>query len=147
MKNEFFECKVRYKKTMDNGSVKKVSEPYLVEALSFTEAESRFLEEIKPYMSGEYEVNAVAKRKISELFDTRDEDADKWYKVKCVFVALDEKTGSEKKSNQIMYVKASGLRDAVRRFDKCMESTMADYEIVLVAETPIMDVFCYPLSK
>lgn len=147
MKNEFFECKVRYEKTMDNGSVKKVSEPYLVEALSFTEAESRFLEEINPYMSGEYEINAVAKRKISELFDTRDEDADKWFKVKCAFITLDEKTGSEKKSNQIMYVKASGLRDAVRRFDKCMESTMADYEIVLVAETPIMDVFCYPLSK
>lgn len=147
MKNVFFECKVRYEKTMDDGSVKKVTEPYLVEALSFTEAESRFLEEINPYMSGEYEINAVAKRKISELFDTRDEDAGKWHKVKCAFITLDEKTGVEKKSNQIMYVKASDLRDAVKRFDKCMEGTMADYEILSVAETPIMDVFYYPLSK
>lgn len=138
---EYFECKVRYEKTMENGMVKKVSEPYLVEALSFTEAEKRFLEEIEPFMSGEYEVNAVAKRKIAELFDTDDSDADRWFKVKCAFITLDEKTGIEKKSNQIMFVKASDLRDAVKRFDKSMEGTLADYEIALVAETPIMDVF------
>lgn len=147
MNNEYFECKVRYEKTMENGMVKKVSEPYLVEALSFYEAEKRFLEEIQPFMSGEYEVKAVAKRNIAELFDTKDEDADKWFKVKCAFITLDEKTGVEKKSHQIMYVKASDLRDAVKRFDKCMEGTLADYEIAMVAETPIMDVFYYPLSE
>lgn len=138
---EYFECKVRYEKLMENGMTKKVSEPYLVEALSFTEAEKRFLEEIEPLMSGEFQVNAVARRKIAELFDTSDSNADKWFKVKCVFITLDEMTGVEKKSNQIMLVKASDLRDAVKRFDKNMENTLADYEIALVAETPIMDVF------
>lgn len=125
---------------------KKVSEPYLVSALSFTEAEKRFLEEIEPFMSGEYEVNAVAKRKIAEIFNTDDTSADKWFKVKVAFITLDEKTGIEKKSNQIMYVKATDLRDAVKRFDKGMEKTIADYEIAAISETAIMDVFYYPLN-
>lgn len=78
--NEWFECSVRYEKTLENGMQKYVSEPYLVEAISFTEAEQRFIEEIQPFMSGEYEVKAVSKRKISELFEDDKELADKWFK-------------------------------------------------------------------
>ena len=88
--NEWFECSVRYEKTLENGMQKYVSEPYLVEAISFTEAEQRFIEEIQPFMSGEYEVKAVSKRKISELFEDDKELADKWFKCKVAFVTLDE---------------------------------------------------------
>lgn len=125
---------------MEDGSVKKVSEPYLVEAISFTDAEKRFIEYIEPFMSGEFTVDAVAKRKIAELFETTDDDADKYFKVKCAFITLDERTGVEKKSMQTMYVQASDLRDAVKRFDKGMQGTLADYEITSVSETAIMDV-------
>lgn len=144
---EWFECKVRYEKTLENGLVKKVTEPYLVDALSFTEAEKRFLEEIEPFMSGEFQVTDIKRAKLSELFETSDDNADKWFKAKVAFITLDEKSGTEKKSNQTMLVQAADLRDAVKRLDKGMEGTMADYEIAAIAETPIMDVFHYNASK
>ena len=145
--NEYFECVVKFEKTMENGMVKKVSEPYIVDALSFTEAEKRFLEYIEPYMSGEYEVKAVKRANYSEIVSATDEDADKWFKAKVAFITLDEKTGIEKKSCQNMLVQASDLRDAVKRLDKHMEGTLADYEISAVAETAIMDVYFYTAEE
>ena len=139
----FFECAVKYEKTMENGLIKKVSEPYIVDALSFTEAEKRFIEYIEPYMCGEFEVKAVKRANYSEIVSTTDDDADKWYKTKVAFITLDEKTGLEKKSAQNMLVQASDLRDAVKRLDKYMEGTLADYEIRSVSETAIMDVYFY----
>ena len=143
MMNEWFECKVRYEKTLENGLVKKVTEPYLVDALSFTEAERRFIEEIEPFMSGEFQVTDIKRAKYAELFETDEDAADRWFKAKVAFITLDEKSGAEKKSNQYMLIQASDLRDAVKRLDKEMESTMADYEIASIAETSIMDVFHY----
>ena len=145
--NEYFECVVKFEKTMENGMLKKVTEPYLVDALSFTEAEKRFLEYIEPYMSGEYEVKAVKRANYSEIVSATDEDADKWFKAKVAFITLDEKTGVEKKSTQNMLVQASDLRDAVKRLDKHMEGTLADYEISAVAETAIMDVYFYKAEE
>lgn len=147
MMNDWFECKVRYEKTLENGMIKKVTEPYLVDALSFTEAERRFLEEIKPFMSGEFEVSDIKRAKFAEMFETTDSDADRWFKAKVAFITLDEKSGAEKKTNQNMLVQASDLRDAVKRLDKGMEGSMVDYEIISVAETPIMDVFHYQVRS
>lgn len=143
MANEWFECKVRYEKTMENGLVKKVTEPYLVDALSFTEAERRFLEEIEPFMSGEFEVTDIKRAKYAELFETDEDAADRFFKAKVAFITLDEKNGVEKRSFQNMLIQASDLRDAVKRLDKGMEGTMADYEIAAIAEAPLMDVFHY----
>ena len=143
MMNEWFECKVRYEKTLENGLVKKVTEPYLVDALSFTEAERRFIEEIEPFKSGEIQVTDIKRAKYAELFETDEDAADRWFKAKVAFITLDEKSGAEKKSNQNMLIQASDLRDAVKRLDKGMDSTMADYEIASIAETPIMDVSHY----
>ena len=145
--SNWFECKVRYEKTLENGMIKKVTEPYLVDALSFTEAERRFLEEIKPFMSGEFEVSDIKRAKFAEMFETTDSDADRWFKAKVAFITLDEKSGAEKKTNQNMLVQASDLRDAVKRLDKGMEGSMVDYEIISVAETPIMDVFHYQVRS
>lgn len=140
---EYFECVVKFEKTMENGMVKKVSESYIVDALSFTEAEKRFLEYIEPFMSGEFEVKAVKRANYSEIVSATYECANKWFKSKVAFITLDEKTGIEKKSCQNMLVQASDLRDAVKRLDKHMEGTLADYEISAVAETAIMDVYFY----
>lgn len=141
--SEWFECKVRYEKTLENGLVKKVTEPYLVDALSFTEAEKRFIEEIKPFMSGDFQVTDIKRAKYAELFEADEEAADRWFKAKVAFITLDEKSGAEKRSNQNMLIQAADLRDAVKRLDKGMEGTMADYVIVSIAETPIMDIFHY----
>ena len=135
----WFECKVKFDKIQDNGSVKKVNEPYLVDALSFTEAEARIIEMITPYISGEFTISAVKKTKISEIFLS--DGGDKYYMVKVMFVTLDEKTAVEKRTASFILVQASDFRDALESFEKGMKGTMADYEIASITETALMDVF------
>lgn len=141
MAKDWFECKVRYDKTLETGLLKKVTESYLVDALSFTEAEERFLQEIEPMMSGEYSVSDIKRAKISELFESIDTTDDKWYKAKVAYIAYDEKKGVEKRTNQIMLIQAKDLRVAVQNLDKSMQGTMGDWDIISIAETPIMDIF------
>lgn len=140
----WFECKVRYDKMQDDGSVKKVNEPYLVDALTFTEAESRIIEEMKPFISGDYSISSEKKTKISEIFFN--EGADRYYLVKVNFITLDENSKSEKKTLSQILVQAYDLEDAVAKFKEGMKGTMADYEISSVAETMIMDVFTANLT-
>lgn len=135
----WFEVKVRYDKMQQNGTVKKVNEPYLVDALSFTEAEARVIEEMRPLISGEYTISAEKKTKISEIFFYP--DGDRYYLVKVDFITLDEKTGTEKRATTLILVQASDFDDAVTKFKDGMKGTMADYQIMSVAETPLMDVY------
>lgn len=135
----WFECKVRYDRMTENGSVKKVNEPYLVDALSFTEAEARIIEKITPYISGEFSISAVKKTKVSEIFF--DDSGDRYYMVKVNFITIDEKSGAEKKSASFIVVQASDFAGALKKFEEGMKGTMADYEIASIVETPVMDVF------
>lgn len=135
----WFECKVRYDKMTENGQVKKANEPYLVDALTFTEAEARIIEEMKPFISGEYSLSSVKKTRISEVFFK--DGGDRWYMVKVNFITLDEKSGVEKKATSQILVQASDFDSAVANFKAGMEGTMADYEIGSVTETLLMDVY------
>ncbi|MCR5819587.1 MAG: DUF4494 domain-containing protein [Bacteroidaceae bacterium] len=143
MNNKWFECKVRYDKTMETGLLKKVTESYLVEALSFTEAEKRFIEEITPYISGEYEVTDIKRSRLAELFESSDASADRWFKAKLAFITLDEKSGAEKRTSQSVMIQATDFRDSLKNLDNAMKGTMGDWVIVSIAETMIMDVFHY----
>lgn len=143
MMNEWFECKVKYDKTLEDGKVKKVNEPYLVDAISFTEAEKRIIEEITPFMTGEFQVSDIKRARYAELFESTDESADRWFKAKLTFITLDEKSGAEKKTTQNVLVQASDLRDAVERLDAGMKGSMMDYQISALTETAIMDVYHY----
>lgn len=135
----WFECKVRYDKMTENGTVKKANEPYLVDALSFTEAESRIIEKMTPYISGEFSISAVKKTKVAEIFF--DDTADRFYMVKVNFITVDEKSGIEKKSASFILVQASDFAGALKKFEEGMKGTMADYEIASIVETPLLDVF------
>ena len=139
----WFECKIRYEKTMENGMNKKVTEPYLVDALSFTEAEARIIEEMTPFISGEFTVSDIKRANYSELFPSEEEAADRWFKCKLYFITLDEKSGAEKRTSTLVLVQAADLRDAVKKLDEGVKGTMADYQIGSVAETAIMDVYPY----
>ena len=143
MMNQWFECKVKYVKTMENGLDKPVTETYLVDALSFTEAEKRFLEEIRPFMSGEFEVTGIKPVKFSDVYYCDLESADKWFKCKLAYITVDEKSGAEKKSNSYSLVQAGDLREAIKYLDENMKGTLGDYEIASVTETTIMDVYPY----
>ncbi len=145
---QYFECKVRYEKTLENGLVKRVTEPYIVEALSFTEAEARFTQEIEPFVSGsEYEISDIRKARLSDLIESQDGNDDRWFKAKVAFLSLDEVSGQEKRTNQTMLVKAQDLRVAVKNLDAYMAGSMADYLIVGLAETAIMDIFHYKVKE
>lgn len=143
MSNTWFECKIRYEKIMENGMQKKITEPYLVNAISFTEAEARIIEEITPFISGEFTVSDIKRANYSELFFCEEEVADRWFKCKLYFITLDEKSGTEKKTVTNVLVQAADLRDAVKKLDDGMKGSMAVYEILSIAETAIVDVYPY----
>lgn len=143
MMHNWFLCKIKYEKTMENGQVKKVTEPYLVDALSHTEAEARIVEEMKPYISGEFTVAGIVPAKFSEVFFCESISDSYWFKCRLAFVTLDEKSYTGKKTYTNVLVQASDLRDAVKKLDENMKGSMADYLICSVAETQIWDVFPY----
>lgn len=142
---QWIKTSVRFDKTMENGLIKKVTEPYLVDALSFTEAEARIIEEVTPFISGEFAVSAVNKSKVAEIF--WDESGDRWYQVKAAFITIDEKTCAEKRKNTVFMVQASNFKNAYDNFMQGMKGTMADFEVVSINETAIMDVFKAKLTK
>ncbi|MDD2437888.1 MAG: DUF4494 domain-containing protein [Massilibacteroides sp.] len=139
--HNWFECKVTYEKVLENGMQKKVTEPYLVDALSFTEAEARIIEEIRPYISGEFTVTGIKRARLSELFFN--ENGDRFYRIKVYFITLDEKSGAEKKTAAQMLAQASTLKEAIAVLEDGMKGTMADYVIASVIETLLIDVFPY----
>ena len=141
----YFECKISYEKTMGNGKDKKVTEPYLVDALSFTEAEARIIEEVKPFISGEFEVKSIRKYKVAEI--VVDESGDRFFKCKLNFITLDEKSGNEKKTPTNILVQATTLDEAKVTLVNHMKSTMCDYSIEKIEETKIIDVFPFNLAK
>ena len=144
---EWFECKIRYEKTMDDGLQKKVTEQYTVDALSFTEAEQRIMEEMSAYISGSFDVDDIKKAAYKEIFFSDDELADRWYKAKLEFITIDEKTEKEKRSGVSYLVQAGTLNGAVKSIDQVMGGTMIDYVIASVAETKLMDVFEYKKTE
>ena len=137
----WFECKIKYEKTAEEGKIVKVSEGYLVDALSFTEAEARIIEEMKPFISGEFQVANIKRARINEMFFN--ENGDKWYRSKVNFITLDEEKGVEKRTGVTMMVQASDIKEALEGIIEGMKGSMADYEIAHIHETLIIDVLKY----
>ena len=139
----WFECKVRYEKTMEDGMPKKVVEIYTVDALSFSEAEKRIMEEMSSYVSGEIEIADLKIAQYKEIFFADSDLADKWYKAKLAFITIDEKTDKEKKTSVFYLVNAGSINYAIKNIDEVMGGTMIDYQTINVSETNVMDVFEY----
>ena len=140
---QWFECKIRYEKASEDGLMKKVTESYTVDALSFSEAEARIIEEMSSYISGEFTVEDIKKAPYKEIFFSDNDTADKWYRAKLAFITIDELTEKEKRSNVIYLVQAESLNAAMRNIDEVMGGTMIDYVQCALQETPLMDVFEY----
>ncbi len=141
--NSWFECKVKMDVMKDDGTTKAEPFTYLVDALNFTEAESRIIEEVKAYTSGNLDVTDIKRVKFAEIFPSDSDTADKWYKVRCLFITIDEKTQTEKEIANNMLVQAGSFHEAVENFDKGMKGSLMDYRIASLAETKIMDVIRY----
>ena len=144
---EWFETKIKYEKTMEDGMQKAVIEAYTVDALSFTEAEQRIMEEMSSYISGAFEVKDIKKATYKEIFFSENDNDDRWYKAKLQFITIDEKTEKEKRSNVYYLVQAATFQGAVKNIDQVMGGTMIDYVIASLAETQLMDVFEYKKAE
>lgn len=139
----WFICKIRYEKTDEEGRQKKVTESYVVDALTFTEAEARITEEMASYISGEFKVVDIDPAPFAEIFFADSDTADMWYKAKLQFITIDEKTEKEKRSAVVYLINAGSFNGAVKSVEEVMGGTMIDYVTAKVEETPIMDVFEY----
>ena len=137
----WFTTKVKYQKTQEDGTEKVVSETYVVDALSFTEAESSIIDEMSVYVSGEFHVSGITKSAFGEIFFSDVDDDDKWYRAKLQFITIDDKSYKEKRSNVNYLVQAKSLARALRYIDEVMGKSMLDYDIVGINETKIYDVF------
>lgn len=136
----WFECKIRYDRLTDEGLSKKVTEQYVVDALSYTEAEKniiRFAAEIIPEV---IEIRAIKEAAYNEIFFSED-DAEKWYKTKISFISIDERTGKERKTNVLYLVQANDISNAISNVKEIMSKSMSDYTIQSMALTQILDVF------
>ena len=139
--SQWFETKVQYEKVQVDGMQKKVTEQYVVDALSFTEAESSIIEEMKTYVSGDYKIKNITPANYHEVFFSDDTQDDKWYKVKLTFITIDEKTEKEKHSIVHYLVQARSTGTAQQAINDVMSKSMIDYETVSISETKILDVF------
>ena len=139
----WFECKIRYEKTMEDGLPKKVSEVYVVDALSFSEAEERIMEEMLPYNLVDIEIVDVKIAPYREIFFADDNLADQWFKAKLSFITIDERTDKEKRTSMMYLVNAGNISSAINNIDEVMSGTMIDYATTSISATKILDVFEY----
>lgn len=141
MSSIWYECKVKYRKTNDAGIQKVVTEPYLVDALSYTEAEKRINEEMSAYISEEFKITSIKTANFSEIHPF--ENCDRWFKSKIALVAYDEESGKERKTNIYILLQANDIKEAYDNTIEVMKNTMGDYTIPMISESPIVDVFPY----
>ena len=139
----WFECKIRYEKIMEDGTPKKVNEVYVIDALSFSEAEERIMKEMSSYISGEIELVDVKIAPYREVFFADDNIADQWFKAKLSCITIDERTNKEKRTSMMYLVNAGNISSAINNIGEVMSGTMIDYVTTSISATKIFDVFEY----
>lgn len=137
----WYECKVKYRKTAESGEKKVATDTFLLDAVSYTEAESRISSEMKHLTEEEYRITNIKVANFSEVHPF--ENSDRWFKSKVSLIALDEESGKEKKTNMYLLVQANDIREAFENTTTAMANTLGDYTIPAITESPIVDVFPY----
>lgn len=143
MTANWFEAKVKYVKVNEDGREKKVNEAYLVDAMSYTEAESRIMHEMESVITGDYYISALKKSNVTEVVPSEDENDDRWYKAKVAIIDADEVSGKEKSSFQYYLVAASDFRKALENLERSLSTFVVPYEVASLADTTFMDVYPY----
>lgn len=139
--NTWFEVTVKYVKMDETGHERRVSETYLLDAVSFTEAEARIYKELQSIVSGEFLVSKIAKTNVTEIIPS--DNGNRWYKAKVNFITIDEETGKEKRVSQFILAFSDTTKMADELITESMQGMMCDFEIAAISESLIMDVFPY----
>ncbi len=137
----WFQCKIKYQKEEENGKMKNVSETYLVDAVSYTEAEARIYQELGSIIRGEFEVTAITKSRFVDIFHYDDNDV--WYKCKVTYVVADENSGKEKKITNMMLVTAANVKEAYERIHESLSTMLVPFEVPDISMSPIVEIFPY----
>lgn len=136
---KWYTVKVKYTKQLEDGKLKRVSEPYLFAAVNFTDAESRVHKEVGANVSGEFDVTSISATDFADIFQY--DDADTWFKCKVTYISEDSDSGSEKKVSNNFLVTAQNVKEAYNRIDDNLKDMMVSYETPTITETPIIEVF------
>lgn len=139
--NSWFTVKVKYTKQLENGTFKRVSEPYLLAAMSFTDAEARIYEELGSAIKGEFSVTNISRADYHDIFQY--DDADVWYKCKVVYESASEDGDKNKKVSQNFLVSANSVKEAYDRIEESLADLMVDFVIPTISVSPIIDIFPY----
>lgn len=139
--SNWFECKVKYGKVDSSGKTKSVSETYLVDAISFAEAEDRISREVAPFVNGEFKITGLKMANVNEIFPH--EEGDRWFRCKVYFVSVDEVKGTEKRIASNILVFGSDIDNAWQHLNASLADTMSDFEVASIADTTIIDIFPY----
>jgi len=142
--NNWFTVKVKYTKQLENGTFKRVSEPYLLSAMTFTDAETRIYEELGQIIRGEFNVVGISRTEIHDIFQY--DDCDTWYKCKITFTSegnMDDPEAKQKKVSQNFLVSAVSVKDAFEKLKESLSTLMADFEVPSISVSPIVDIFPY----
>lgn len=139
----WFEAKVKYVKVGEDGRERKVSEMYLLDAMSYTEAESRIVSEMEMIVKGDYNIASLKKSNISEVVTSEDETDDRWYKAKIAIIDADEVSGKEKSSYQYYLVAAADTNRALENIERALATFVIPYEVAGINDTKFLDVFPY----
>lgn len=137
--NYWFTVKVKYTKQLDNGALKRVSEPYLVAAMTFTDAEARIYEELGQVIRGEFNVVGITRTELHDIFIY--DDADVWYKVKVKYETADADSEKAKKVTQNFLVTANSVKEAYERIKESLSTLLVDFEIPSIVVSPIVEIF------
>lgn len=137
----WYECKVKYRKMLDTGEQKPVTETYLLDAVSYSEAETRISEEMKSFTEEEFKITNIKVSNISEVYTF--ENGDRWFKSKIALIAIDEESGKERKTNIYFLIQANDVKEAFDNTNEAMKDTLGDYTIPAINESPILEVFPY----
>jgi hypothetical protein len=139
--NNWFTVKVKYTKQLDNGALKRVSEPYLLAAMTFTDAEARIYEELGQIIRGEFNVVGITRTEIHDIFAF--DDVDLWYKVKIKYESADADSEKAKKVTQNFLVSANSVKEAYERIKESLSTLLVDFEIPSIMVSPIVEIFPY----
>jgi hypothetical protein len=139
--NNWFTVKVKYTKQLEDGRLKRVTEPYLVDSVSFTDAEARIYEEVGQSVSGEFLITGITKTEFADIFYY--DDSDDWYKCKLTYVSIDGDEGKEKKITSNFLVTASNVKEAYERIKESLSDMTVTFEVPSIMLTPIVEVLPY----
>lgn len=138
----WFESKVKYNKVSESGNEQIVTENFLLDAVSYTDAETRIIRQMQQMVKGgEFTIVDIKKSRIAEVFPF--DTGEWWFKATINLVTIDEDAGKEKKLRTYYLIMADDIKEALERLDESLSFLVIPYVVSSLAVSTIVDIFPY----